>query len=253
MCFFDQYIYQCGDFKWGPFRQHCAKEYRTGETCGMKLVMQNIPLRNKCRICDKLEVKYNRKAKEEDRIRRWNKESNKHRKASIEASEDIIEGLNRDIAKLYQERRDRLNILNYGTETYSREGLVSTVYRQKIDVGIPGIVDPPTRHRLKDSDNEVILEGSLLLPEASLPQERTPISKLYTENRLVKATCYEKVAPFDPTHHDQGRLYESQKDDIEVPRTILLRSHTTIKFGCQKPIIPDASMSKNNVSPIFNY
>jgi hypothetical protein len=112
MCFFDQQIYQCGDFKWGPFRQHCAKEYRTGETCGMKLVMQNIHVHTKCRICDKLEVKYNRKAKEEDRIRRWKREGGKHRKASIEASEDIIEGLNRDIAKLMQERRDRQNKLN---------------------------------------------------------------------------------------------------------------------------------------------
>src|SRR5277367_2591693 len=112
MCFFDQYVYGCGDFHWGPFRQHCAKEYRTGETCGMKLVMQNIRVFTKCRICDKLEVKYNRKAKEEDRIKRWKREGGKHRKAYIEASENIIESLNRDIAKLMQERRDRQNKLN---------------------------------------------------------------------------------------------------------------------------------------------
>ncbi len=112
MCFYDQQIYQCGDFKWGPFRQHCAKEYRTGETCGMKLVMQNIHVHQKCRICEKLEIKVGRKQKEEDRIRRWKKEGGKHRKASIEASEDIIDGLNRDIAKLMQERHDRQNKLN---------------------------------------------------------------------------------------------------------------------------------------------
>ena len=78
----------------------------------MKLVMSNIHVTTKCRICDKLEVKYNRKTKEEDRIRRWKREGGRHRTASIEASEDIIDGLNRDIAKLMQERRDRQNKLN---------------------------------------------------------------------------------------------------------------------------------------------
>jgi hypothetical protein len=112
MCFFDQKIYQCGDFRWGPFRQHCHKENRTGETCGMKLVMQNIPVHTKCGICEKLDVKYRRKGTEEDRIRRWKKEGAMHRKASIEASEDIIKDLNRDIAKLTQERQNKRNKLN---------------------------------------------------------------------------------------------------------------------------------------------
>jgi hypothetical protein len=155
MCFFDQYLYGCGDFSWGPFRQHCAKEYRTGETCGMKLVMQIIHMYRKCRICDKLEVKYN-KAKEEDRIRRWKREGAKHRKASIVASEDIIAGLDRDIAKLSQERRDRQNKLDD-----NKEGPALPVYCRRMDMGNPGIIDLPTRHRLKDSDNKVILEGSI--------------------------------------------------------------------------------------------
>jgi predicted RNA-binding Zn-ribbon protein involved in translation (DUF1610 family) len=107
MCFFDQQLYQCGDFKWGPFRQHCAKEYRTGETCGMKLVMTSISVHQKCPKCEKIAIKYNRITKEEERIRRWTREGAKHRKASIEASQEIIKDLNHDIAKLEKERNDR--------------------------------------------------------------------------------------------------------------------------------------------------
>jgi hypothetical protein len=75
MCFYDQEIYQCGDFKWGLFRQKCAsaKALPNGENCGMKLVMENVHVHTKCRICNKLEAKYNRSAKE-DRIRRLKRE-----------------------------------------------------------------------------------------------------------------------------------------------------------------------------------
>jgi predicted RNA-binding Zn-ribbon protein involved in translation (DUF1610 family) len=107
MCFFDQQLYQCGDFKWGPFRQHCAKEYRTGETCGMKLVMTSISVHQKCPKCEKIAIKYNRIAKEEERIKRWTREGAKHRKASIAASQDIIRDLNHDISKLEKERNER--------------------------------------------------------------------------------------------------------------------------------------------------
>ncbi|KAI9745141.1 MAG: hypothetical protein M1818_001419 [Claussenomyces sp. TS43310] len=107
MCFFDQQVFACGDYKWGQFRQHCAKEYRTGETCGMKLVMQAQHVRTLCRICEKIEVKLSRLRKEEDKIRRWEKEGANHRKASIEKAEDEIDELNRAIDKLEKERQDR--------------------------------------------------------------------------------------------------------------------------------------------------
>lgn len=110
MCFFDQTLYRCGDYKWGTFRQHCAKEYRTGETCGMKLVMNCNEDRSKnCRICDKIVTKLSRRQKEVDRIKRWKSERN--RKASIEASEDIINDLDREIRTLEEERLDRRNRL----------------------------------------------------------------------------------------------------------------------------------------------
>jgi hypothetical protein len=96
MCFFDQQIYQCGDFKWGAFRQHCAKEYRTGETCGMKLVMQNIQVQTKCRNCDKIELKRQRWAAELDRIRRLQQEGRRNL-ASIKNLRDAIQFLKAEI------------------------------------------------------------------------------------------------------------------------------------------------------------
>ena len=111
MCFFDQYQFECGDYKWGPFRQHCAKEYRTGETCGMKLVMAtySAPGGGKCKLCTKLETKYNRKRKEEDRIRRWEREGG--RKASIEQAKQTIYDLEDEINRLLWERQQKAQSL----------------------------------------------------------------------------------------------------------------------------------------------
>lgn len=110
MCFFDQTLFKCGDYKWGTFRQHCAREYRTGETCGMKLVMNCSEDRAKsCRICEKITTKLSRRQKEVDRINRWKTEKN--RSASIEASEAIVDQLDREIRALKMERLEKRNRL----------------------------------------------------------------------------------------------------------------------------------------------
>jgi hypothetical protein len=106
MCFYDQHQMSCGDYKWSHFRQHCSKEYRTGETCGMKLVMNTIQKENKCKICTKIEVKHGRLRKEEDRIERWHKEEQRghQRGASIDASKETINKLWDEINDLEWER-----------------------------------------------------------------------------------------------------------------------------------------------------
>ncbi|KAJ5040878.1 uncharacterized protein L3040_005437 [Drepanopeziza brunnea f. sp. 'multigermtubi'] len=71
MCFYDSYVMACNCGKWGHFRQHCSKEYRTGETCGMKLVMNRYSKPEKCKICTKIDTKQRGIVKEEDKIRRW--------------------------------------------------------------------------------------------------------------------------------------------------------------------------------------
>ena len=106
MCFYDQYLFACGDFKWGHFRQHCNREYRQGETCGMKLVMSTSNLSQKCRICDKIDTKQRRRAAEKDRINRWKKEGGKF-KASIERAEGTVYQLEQELMHLTNERRNR--------------------------------------------------------------------------------------------------------------------------------------------------
>lgn len=101
---------ECGDFKWGHFRQHCSKEYRTGETCGMKLVMTTISKREKCKVCTKIDTKKGRIEKEQDRIRRWEHEQKRghHRGASIEASQQQIAQLEWEIQGLEYQKADAM-------------------------------------------------------------------------------------------------------------------------------------------------
>ena len=107
MCFYDQRKFQCGDFKWDNFRQHCNREYRTGETCGTKLVMQTLHVRGICKHCEKFETKKRRRAAEIERITRWRKDGRKFA-ASIEKSEDSIQTLEREMRGLMNERQMRL-------------------------------------------------------------------------------------------------------------------------------------------------
>ncbi len=107
MCFFDQYRFTCGDWKWGQFRQHCAKEWRNGETCGMKLIKQTVPTGTKCKLCEKIDTKTRRRAAEANRLCRWQREPQKFG-VSIEKSIDKIKELDDEINELQCERNRRL-------------------------------------------------------------------------------------------------------------------------------------------------
>ncbi|KAH8645961.1 hypothetical protein BGZ60DRAFT_340067, partial [Tricladium varicosporioides] len=106
MCFYDQYQMLCNDYKWGNFRQHCSKEWRTGETCGMKLVMNTIPRNEKCKLCKSIDTKQGRIRKQEDIIKRWTKEAQRghERGASIEVARMTIYNLQSEIGTLNYER-----------------------------------------------------------------------------------------------------------------------------------------------------
>lgn len=71
MCYFDKYTFSCGDWKWGHFRQHCIREYRVGETCGLKLIMQDVVVNHECKLCEKGETRERILAKELDRTLGW--------------------------------------------------------------------------------------------------------------------------------------------------------------------------------------
>jgi len=99
----------CNCFKWSHFRQHCSKEYRTGETCGMKLVMQTYEVKDKCKLCTKIDTKKRMIRKEQDRIKRWRHESG--RRASIEKAEDEIQRLETEVYYLEQDKQSKMTQL----------------------------------------------------------------------------------------------------------------------------------------------
>ncbi|TLD14479.1 hypothetical protein PspLS_11131 [Pyricularia sp. CBS 133598] len=105
MCYFDHIRWSCGYWKWGNFRQQCTKEYRTGETCGLKLVYDTDYLPNQCRICDNVHKKTRRYYKMAADVERWRHEGG--RTATIEKTEDDMDELSRQIANLNAEHATR--------------------------------------------------------------------------------------------------------------------------------------------------
>jgi len=105
MCYFDQTRWACGNWKWGNFRQQCNKEYRTGETCGLKLVYDTSYRSEQCRLCRQIEQR-------DRRLRRLN-EDIRHRVAALarETAADTREQLDAAaersaIARLEEDRRE---------------------------------------------------------------------------------------------------------------------------------------------------
>ncbi|KAK5688769.1 hypothetical protein LTS10_000747 [Elasticomyces elasticus] len=104
MCYYDNYKYQCNDWKWGNFRQHCNAEYRQGETCGMKMVYQTLPLADKCSMCDKIERKQRRLEKHKSDYTRWAAEPQRYR-CSMEKAQDEMKALVQEIQRLIGEKQ----------------------------------------------------------------------------------------------------------------------------------------------------
>lgn len=110
MCFYNQRRFACGDWAWANFAHQCNYEYRTGETCGMKLVNLTEYQATQCRLCEKIETKFRRRSAELDRVQRWKREGN-NLVASIDKAHDTVRSLDREIVKLQRERDDRSKAL----------------------------------------------------------------------------------------------------------------------------------------------
>jgi len=111
MCYYDQERYICADWKWGHFKGHCNKEYRTGETCGMKLVYQTLDVARKCTRCEAVDTKLRKRQKLVERISRWQQED--RCPASVEKGLEELAQLDEQIKALYDEiARARSNIGN---------------------------------------------------------------------------------------------------------------------------------------------
>lgn len=106
MCYYDNFKYACHDWKWGNFRQHCHKECRTGETCGMKIIYQTIMLAEKCPSCEKIDKKLRRRAKALSDHARWAKEGSKFKASMEKALEEVVQ-LDHEIHALQVEKERR--------------------------------------------------------------------------------------------------------------------------------------------------
>jgi hypothetical protein len=110
MCYYDNYKYACNDWKWGNFRQHCQKEYRTGETCGMKMVFQTVGLAEKCSMCEKIERKKRRYEKHKSDYQRWATDPAKYR-FSMEKAVEEMKVLSQEINQLVADKESRYRMI----------------------------------------------------------------------------------------------------------------------------------------------
>ncbi|KAL4885643.1 hypothetical protein BJY04DRAFT_136778 [Aspergillus karnatakaensis] len=108
MCFYNQKKFVCGDHSWTKFVQQCNFEYRTGETCGFKLVNATEYEATICRICEKINAKERKKKQEVERVSRWKRDGG-HLKASIAKSEMLILDYDRQIEELHEQRQKKEN------------------------------------------------------------------------------------------------------------------------------------------------
>lgn len=110
MCYYDNYKFSCNDWKWGNFRQHCQREYRTGETCGMKMVFQTVQLGEKCTMCEKIERKKRRLEKHKTDYQRWSTDPQKYR-FSMEKAVEEMKTLAQEIAQLMADKEARYRMI----------------------------------------------------------------------------------------------------------------------------------------------
>ncbi|PTB65536.1 hypothetical protein BBK36DRAFT_1120818 [Trichoderma citrinoviride] len=101
MCYFEQTRWSCGYWRWGHFRQQCNKEYRMGETCGLKLVYHTIPEADVCKLCHDKEKKQRRLDKMVKDVERWRSEGN--RSATIERTEGEMATVREQICAMENE------------------------------------------------------------------------------------------------------------------------------------------------------
>ena len=105
MCYYEQTVFTCRDWRWGNFRQRCPDQYRIGETCGKRLVHENNYSQDQCTLCVAREKKVRRFKKAEADYARW-KDDPKRKASAAKAREEMRE-LAQDIQDIDDQRAAR--------------------------------------------------------------------------------------------------------------------------------------------------
>ncbi|KAI6080807.1 hypothetical protein F4821DRAFT_250687 [Hypoxylon rubiginosum] len=112
MGFFEQTRWSCGFWRWGNFRQQCHKEYRTGETCGLKLIFVTNQDPNRCKLCRDVEKQQRKSKKLSENIRQWG--SMAYRTTSIKKAEEELEITRDKIAGMLEQHKRRKRMWKVG-------------------------------------------------------------------------------------------------------------------------------------------
>ncbi|KAK5996491.1 hypothetical protein PT974_01826 [Cladobotryum mycophilum] len=116
MCYFEQTRWECGYWRWGHFRQQCNKEYRMGETCGLKLVYETRIEAGVCKLCQDTDKKRRRLLKMQQDLARWKQEGN--RSATIEKTEAEQAEVTEQVNRMLEEHQLRLKSLGQVRENF---------------------------------------------------------------------------------------------------------------------------------------
>ncbi|KIM95394.1 hypothetical protein OIDMADRAFT_134003 [Oidiodendron maius Zn] len=116
MCFFDQKVFQCGDWKWGSRREACSKAPAAGDSCRIKLIMNSQHTTEVCSICQYIETKRRRIHRLEANIKRWS-ENGKSWRASIEAAQQDIRIIDTQCRELDMKRASKQKCLAKASHT----------------------------------------------------------------------------------------------------------------------------------------
>ena len=120
MCYYDVYRWECGDWKWGNFRQHCAREYRLGETCGIKLMFAGGTrrLNGDCQLCLNIQKKQRRLQKAEAELKYTTPDLHPRRQAAAQVNYEAIIELQNDIRRMEDLAIRRNKLGNYHPSEY---------------------------------------------------------------------------------------------------------------------------------------
>lgn len=94
MCFYNQVVWTCGSWRWSAFQYRCHKEYRIGETCGLKLVCDVEYKTQQCNLCHSLSIKHRRAAKMEVDLARWLGQGN--RPATVQKTQSELSRIRKE-------------------------------------------------------------------------------------------------------------------------------------------------------------
>jgi hypothetical protein len=132
VCFYDQYVFKCRDFRWGNFNKHCTKEYRRGETCGTKLINDVLPQTKDCTLCEKIERKTRRYEQYNTKLRQLTREGRLTELAStVEKYQDEQRKLRVEIPRLQAERENRAKDIA-GAATQTAQTAAEQTHRRKV-------------------------------------------------------------------------------------------------------------------------